>query len=420
MTKSDSTVITQGVVDPAHFLGGAIRLTASSDLDAGTFDTVALEQLSGGVWTALSSAQFAVGRGSTATNAHVDVLPLAGFELGKSYRVRVTSGLHDVGGRALSDARVLEFTLPDPVPPENVGTINFEYERSFPVNYDSYFASGTDAGLFPGGQPMVFQGAWTDPITGLQYKRERFYDPRNASWLSQDPMGDRDSANLYGFVAGRPHEFTDPMGTCLGLDSVPCWDYATELVKVPFYNVRDVVVLAGKGVHGGAVDLASGGRISAAKKAYETFQATRGSDGRAGRCRRRGVLAAADERDDAGFLGGAEGRLQHAENLVGIGAIDRGTSRLFNGIVDGDFDAAGRGFARGGWRNRPARGTVATVYAPFAPKAVGVRPATQQPGGGAALCFETPRALLPLRLQPAGPAQRPEHASVRRGSGRSF
>ena len=40
---------------------------------------------------------------------------------------------------------------------------------------------------------MGFQGAWTDPVPGLQYKRERFYDPRNASWLSQDPMGDQDS-----------------------------------------------------------------------------------------------------------------------------------------------------------------------------------------------------------------------------------
>jgi hypothetical protein len=31
-------------------------------------------------------------------------------------------------------------------------------------------------------------------------------------WLSEDPMGDVDSPNLYGFVAGRPHEATDPLG----------------------------------------------------------------------------------------------------------------------------------------------------------------------------------------------------------------
>ncbi|MGZ5428536.1 MAG: hypothetical protein ACXWFS_05960 [Thermoanaerobaculia bacterium] len=31
-------------------------------------------------------------------------------------------------------------------------------------------------------------------------------------WLSQDPAGDKDSPNLYGFVGGRPHERTDPLG----------------------------------------------------------------------------------------------------------------------------------------------------------------------------------------------------------------
>jgi hypothetical protein len=35
-------------------------------------------------------------------------------------------------------------------------------------------------------------------------------------WLSQDPMGDRDSVNLYGFVGMRPHEATDPLGLALG------------------------------------------------------------------------------------------------------------------------------------------------------------------------------------------------------------
>jgi hypothetical protein len=39
-------------------------------------------------------------------------------------------------------------------------------------------------------------------------------------WLSQDPMEDKDSPNLYGFVKMRPHEFTDPMGL-LGIEDVP-------------------------------------------------------------------------------------------------------------------------------------------------------------------------------------------------------
>jgi hypothetical protein len=39
-------------------------------------------------------------------------------------------------------------------------------------------------------------------------------------WLSQDPMGDKDSPNLYGFVRMRPHELTDPLGL-LGIEDAP-------------------------------------------------------------------------------------------------------------------------------------------------------------------------------------------------------
>jgi RHS repeat-associated protein len=62
------------------------------------------------------------------------------------------------------------------------------------------------------------QGAYTDPITGLAYHRARWYDARNASWLSQDPIGDKDSPNLYGFVGARPHEKTDPLGLATDIE----------------------------------------------------------------------------------------------------------------------------------------------------------------------------------------------------------
>ena len=39
----------------------------------------------------------------------------------------------------------------------------------------------------------TFQGLWTDPVTGLAYARARWYDARNASWLSEDPAGAVDS-----------------------------------------------------------------------------------------------------------------------------------------------------------------------------------------------------------------------------------
>jgi RHS repeat-associated protein len=57
-----------------------------------------------------------------------------------------------------------------------------------------------------------FQGLWHDPTTGLAYARNRWYDARTASWLSEDPLGPVDSPNLYAFVAWGPHMGRDPMG----------------------------------------------------------------------------------------------------------------------------------------------------------------------------------------------------------------
>ena len=59
---------------------------------------------------------------------------------------------------------------------------------------------------------LFFQGLWTDPTTGLAYARNRWYDPHNAAWLSEDPIGPVDSPNLYAFVGWGPNSGTDPMG----------------------------------------------------------------------------------------------------------------------------------------------------------------------------------------------------------------
>ncbi len=63
-----------------------------------------------------------------------------------------------------------------------------------------------------------FQGLWTDPSTGIAYARNRWYDARNASWLSEDPLGAVDSVNLYAFVGWGPHMGRDPMGLTGGID----------------------------------------------------------------------------------------------------------------------------------------------------------------------------------------------------------
>jgi len=84
-------------------------------------------------------------------------------------------------------------------------------ERTFPLAYGKD-ASDTRGGAFPGGQTFGFQGAWTDPVTGLAYHRARWYDPRNATWLSEDPLQDIDSPNLYAFVRHNPVNAVDATG----------------------------------------------------------------------------------------------------------------------------------------------------------------------------------------------------------------
>jgi RHS repeat-associated protein len=53
---------------------------------------------------------------------------------------------------------------------------------------------------------------FTEPVTRLNYVRARWYDPTTGSWLSPDPLGYRDSSNLYAFAGGDPVNGRDPSG----------------------------------------------------------------------------------------------------------------------------------------------------------------------------------------------------------------
>ena len=135
------------------------------------------------------------------------LLPLEGWVRGHSYRVTLTADLADTAGRPLAQARDLPLVIPAE------GAVTAAPPPDLAVTYDSVTAASSDlGGRFPGGQTMLFQGLWTDPTTGLAYARNRWYDPHNAAWLSEDPMGPADSSNLYAFVGWGPTSATDPTG----------------------------------------------------------------------------------------------------------------------------------------------------------------------------------------------------------------
>jgi RHS repeat-associated protein len=53
---------------------------------------------------------------------------------------------------------------------------------------------------------------FAERFTGKFYVRNRWYDPTTGTWLSPDPLGYRDSSNLYAFAGGDPISGRDPEG----------------------------------------------------------------------------------------------------------------------------------------------------------------------------------------------------------------
>jgi RHS repeat-associated protein len=60
-----------------------------------------------------------------------------------------------------------------------------------------------------GFQALPFQ----EPATGLVFARGRWYEPQTGTFLSPDPLGYKDSSNLYAFAGGDPVNGRDPTGT---------------------------------------------------------------------------------------------------------------------------------------------------------------------------------------------------------------
>jgi RHS repeat-associated protein len=63
------------------------------------------------------------------------------------------------------------------------------------------------------GNRYGFTARELDSVTGLQYNRARWYDPKTGRWTSQDPLGfDAGDANWYRYVRNDPSNATDPTG----------------------------------------------------------------------------------------------------------------------------------------------------------------------------------------------------------------
>ncbi|HKH43760.1 MAG TPA: Ig-like domain-containing protein [Thermoanaerobaculia bacterium] len=211
--------IAQNVADGSA--GGALVLDWTLGLDRATLpENLKIERLTPGLgWLPLPAGEAVVGvapeggvsAGGGGPPARLLVLARNGWPRGASYRVRLTSGLEDDLGRRFGRSESLEWRVPEAPATGTVAAVLFD--KRIYVSYETWeAATNTVDNRFPGGQTALFQGLWTDPVTGVAYARARWYDARNAAWLSEDPLADTDSPNLYAFGGGQPNMSTDPRG----------------------------------------------------------------------------------------------------------------------------------------------------------------------------------------------------------------
>jgi len=201
-------------------IGGALAVETTLALDPSTFGSgLVFEKWSvaAGSWESVPQGDVAIGHSDT-DGARLLVMPIAGWPKGARYRVRLENGLKDAFGRALQlpPEELTGVEVPLDIPAD--GVTSPDYQRSFPFEFDTVLAaSATLDGAFPGGQNLLFQGAWTDPATGLAYHRSRWYDDKTGFWLSEDPAGEIDSPNPYAYVAMAPHRYVDPDGEVIAV-----------------------------------------------------------------------------------------------------------------------------------------------------------------------------------------------------------
>jgi RHS repeat-associated protein len=196
-------------------VAGAVRIETTSPLAPATYASgLSVEQWSAeqSSWIAVDPAEVVVAP-SDSNPAQLMIMRRAGWVKEDRFRIMLGPGLTDANKRQIqlpqTEAGGVEVMVQVP----DDGLTPPDCTRVFEAGFDSVEAAGDWlGGAFPGGQTALFQGLWTDPVTGISYARNRWYDARNASWLSQDSYGAIDSVNLYAFVAWGPSSNIDPRG----------------------------------------------------------------------------------------------------------------------------------------------------------------------------------------------------------------
>jgi RHS repeat-associated protein len=84
-------------------------------------------------------------------------------------------------------------------------------------NYDAYGnLQGTTAAAAAATNPLLYAGQYTDPESGLQYLRARYYDPATGQLITSDPLTS-ETRQPYSYANDNPINGADPTGLDCGL-----------------------------------------------------------------------------------------------------------------------------------------------------------------------------------------------------------
>ena len=112
-----------------------------------------------------------------------------------------------------------------------------------------------------GGDDSVFENLlsarmhahpFTEPLTALDYVRNRWYSSASGAWITPDPLGYRDSSNLYAFAGGDPVNGRDPSGLADWTDGSSALEIVEDAAKW-----TPVVIAGGKGTAAAAASTGS-------------------------------------------------------------------------------------------------------------------------------------------------------------------
>jgi RHS repeat-associated protein len=94
--------------------------------------------------------------------------------------------------------------------------------------------------------PFGYAGQYTDPETGFQYDRARYYDPGTGQFLTRDPLAEL-TGESYSYAGDNPVNATDPSGLlcafgyCLGFHPMAALDALVNIGRGASFGLSDTI-----------------------------------------------------------------------------------------------------------------------------------------------------------------------------------